>query len=659
MLNVKLKDMFIKFTRSIWLFPALSTLVLIALTCLNINGSSIGIYHSFLYNTEDNNLLLNKPKLIRSDEWVVATPMTLAQYNSNFPTVNQNIGVGQNMEVILDVPSLNIWQLFKPHNLSFYVIPFDYAFAFKWWFMGYLLLLSVYFFVLHFLPKKRLLASLLALAILFSPFIQWWYQYITLAPIYYALFIYLVATKIYSTKSKKSVLLHLLLLIYLLVCFALVQYPAFQIAVALAIFPIFIADIGRQILTKKTLVLITGAIAACLVVVGFLLSIKPELQAISNSSYPGQRSVTSGGYNPVHLLASGFSPLFQSDSRSQHYVIPQSGAFNQSESSNFILLLPYLLPIILMLSLRRNNINKRFHIPASTRRISIAIFYTSTAILAWLLIPHLDILGKFLLLDKVPHARLIIAFGILNLMSIILIIKSWSRVLIKTSYKILCVLIITFVSLVTGYYVHSRFPEFSGPIITLLASLVIPLLSGLYIFNKHLTATILLCLFSISSTIYIHPLYHGTEALSNNSLVRTIKNIDRKDPGIWALEDTTLENIAVSSGVKSISGVFSYPQVDYWSKLAPKGTDENVYNRYAHITYNFDRDDRTIETVVKLESSDHIVIKTEACSDFTSKAKLSYIVTSTPIKGQSGHCLQKIDELKLTSGSLNIYKLIH
>lgn len=651
--------MFIKFIRSIWLFPALATLILIILTCLNLNGSSIGIYHDFLYNTEDNNLLLNKPRLIRSDEWVVATPMTLAQYNSDFSTVNPNIGAGQNMEVILDVPSLNVWQLFKPHNLSFYVMPFDHAFAFKWWFMGYLLLLSVYFFVLHFLPKKRLLASLLALSILFSPFIQWWYQYITLAPIYYMLFLYLTAVKIYSTKSKRFLFLYLLILIYLLVCFALVQYPAFQIAVLLAILPIFIADIGKQLLTRKTLILIAGAIIACLIVIGFLLSIKPELQAISNSSYPGQRSVASGGYNPIHLLTSGFSPLLQSDSRSQHYMIPRSGAFNQSESSNFILLLPYLLPIIFMLSLRRNNADRRVHIPASTRRISIAVFYTSVVTLVWLLVPRLDALGKFLLLDKVPHARLIILFGILNLMSIILIIKSWDRVSVKTKYKIFYILMITFVSLVVGYYVYSRFPGFSGPVIAFLASLVVPLISGLYIFNKHLVATILLCLFSIFSTISVHPIYHGTEALSNNLLVRTIKDIDYKNPGIWALEDTTLENIAISSGVKSISGVFSYPQVDYWSKLAPKGTDEIIYNRYAHITYNFDRDDHVVETVMTLQSSDHVVIKTEACSDFTSKAELSYIVTSTPITGQSGYCLQKINELKLTSGSLNIYKINH
>lgn len=653
MFKSKFKVIFIKFINSNWVFPSIATLFLIILTCLNLNGSSIGAYHDFFYETEDKNLLLNSPRMIRGDEWVVATPMALAQFNSNFPTVNTSLGDGQSMNVILDVPSLNIWQIFKPHNIAFYIMPFDHAFAFKWWFMGYLLLLSVYFFVLRFLPKKRLLASLLAISVLLSPFVQWWYQYITVAPIFYILFIYLTATKIYSSKSRTALVAYTALLAYLIVCFALVQYPAFQIAVILAIVPIFIADLGKKILTKRTFLPLAGVIASCLIILGFLVTIKPELQAISNSSYPGQRSITSGGYNPLHMLASGFSPLFQSDSRAQHYSIPKSGAFNQSESSNFILLLPYLMPALLLIAIKGRRHGVKLH----TRRIAITVFCVSVVALVWMLVPHLDIFGKLLLLDKVPHARLMILFGILNLMSIVVIIKSWEKMRIKVNQKVVYLILTTLVSLAVGYYVHSRFPEFAGPLLSVFASLVVPSIAGLYIFNKHLTATVLLCLFSVVSTALIHPLYRGTTVLSDNELVNTIVSVNKSSPGVWALEDTTLENMAISSGAKSISGVFTYPQIEYWRNLAPSGTDESIYNRYAHVTYNFDRSEDSIDTVMSLQSSDNIVIKTEPCSDFTTRADLSYIVTSTPITGSSGRCLQKIRELNLTSGSLLIYKI--
>jgi len=653
MFKSKFKVIFIKFINSNWVFPSIATLFLIILTCLNLNGSSIGAYHDFFYETEDKNLLLNSPRMIRGDEWVVATPMALAQFNSNFPTVNTSLGDGQSMNVILDVPSLNIWQIFKPHNIAFYIMPFDHAFAFKWWFMGYLLLLSVYFFVLRFLPKKRLLASLLAVSVLLSPFVQWWYQYITVAPIFYILFIYLAATKIYSSKSRTALVAYTALLAYLIVCFALVQYPAFQIAVILAIVPIFIADLGKKILTKRTFLPLAGVIASCLIILGFLVTIKPELQAISNSSYPGQRSITSGGYNPLHMLASGFSPLFQSDSRAQHYSIPKSGAFNQSESSNFILLLPYLMPALLLIAIKGRRHGVKLH----TRRIAMTVFCVSAIALVWLVVPNLDVFGRLLFLNKVPHARLMIFFGLLNLMSIVIIIKSWEKIKIKVNQKILYIILITTMSFIAGYYVHSKFPEFAGPTLSVLASLVVPSIVGLYLFNKHLIATVLLCLFSLVSTILIHPLYRGTGVLSDNELVKSIVSINKSAPGVWALEDTTLENMAISSGVKSISGVFTYPQIEYWRNLAPSGTDESIYNRYAHVTYNFDRSEDSIDTVMSLQSSDNIVIKTEPCSDFTTRAGLSYIVTSTPITGSSGRCLQKIRELNLTSGSLLIYKI--
>src|ERR1700739_4063629 len=91
--------------KSIWLFPLLLTLALGFLTVFKINGSSIGIYHEFFYGgSKDSNLILGTPRSIRSDEWVVNTQMTIAQKNAGYPRINKNIGNGQDMSVILDVP---------------------------------------------------------------------------------------------------------------------------------------------------------------------------------------------------------------------------------------------------------------------------------------------------------------------------------------------------------------------------------------------------------------------------------------------------------------------------------------------------------------------------------------------------------------------------
>lgn len=644
--------------RSIWFSPALLTIVLLLLCSLKINGSSIGFYNIFLNGKElDSSLIANSPRSTRADEWVVVSPMTLAQYNNNRRAVNEDIGNGQNMDILLDTPSQSFWQIFKPHNLMFYLLPFDFAFAFKWWFMGYLLILSVYFLVLRFLPGKRLIAGLIALSAFFSPFIQWWYQFITIAPIYYGIFIYLTATKIYTVRSKKQLLLLTALLAYLLTAFVFVFYPAFMVSVVLVIAPLTLLTIGRQLISRRTLLLLaSGAVA--LILVGFLyVAETAQIKAISNSDYPGSRSVQSGGYNPIHLLASGFSPVFQSGGRASHYNIPEAAANNQSESSNFILLLPYLaLPLLAVYTASR----KKKVADSTTRRdvrLAAATALIAFGLLLWLLVPNLGLLGKILLLTQVPHQRLLIAFGILNIFSIILFIKHWDMVAIKKKWLLIYAAGVTAISLFVGWYIHTRFPLFAGVWLSLALSLVIPVIVALFLFKRYLLATLVFFAFSFASTFAVHPVYRGTDILSNNPIISEIKRIESHAPGVWAIEDVTIENIALTAGAKSLTGVYAYPQLDYWGKLAPEKTDKSIYNRYAHVTINFDRKEEVSQTEFTLVSTDHFAINTEACSEFTSKAQLKYIVTSNPITGSSANCLKEISRVQTGIRLFTIYTI--
>jgi hypothetical protein len=92
-------------SRSIWLFPAAATFILVALTIMQISGSSMGIYHTLFYgNSKDSSLLANEPQGIRSDEWLLNTQMTVAQKNNNFKRINSNIGNGEDLSVLVDAP---------------------------------------------------------------------------------------------------------------------------------------------------------------------------------------------------------------------------------------------------------------------------------------------------------------------------------------------------------------------------------------------------------------------------------------------------------------------------------------------------------------------------------------------------------------------------
>src|SRR5207237_218388 len=101
---------------------------------------------------KDSKLLLNKPREIRSDEWVWNSQMIMAQASNHYARINSNLGHGMDMSLIIDVPYKDWSAVFRPQNLAFLILPFQYAFAFKWWLMAYLLVLAAYFFVLFLLP---------------------------------------------------------------------------------------------------------------------------------------------------------------------------------------------------------------------------------------------------------------------------------------------------------------------------------------------------------------------------------------------------------------------------------------------------------------------------------------------------------------------------
>src|SRR5687768_15837290 len=92
--------------KSVWLFPLIATACLLMLTVFKISGSSIGIYHSYLYGDtkSDSNLLYGKPQPIRSDEWLVNTQLTIAQSRDDFNRINENITYGRDMSLNIDVP---------------------------------------------------------------------------------------------------------------------------------------------------------------------------------------------------------------------------------------------------------------------------------------------------------------------------------------------------------------------------------------------------------------------------------------------------------------------------------------------------------------------------------------------------------------------------
>lgn len=650
------------FRGSIWVFPLILTILLFLLAGFKINGSSMGVYHTVFYgSSKDSSLLLGKPRPIRSDEWLVNTQMTIAQKNNNYQRVNENVGMGEDVSILVDAPYKDWSVLFKPQNLSFFVLPFEHAFAFKWWLICYLLILSCYFFTLELLPRKRLLASLVSVALFLSPFVQWWYLSGTMAPIYYSLFAAVIIMKMFREKSLRLNVFWGVLLVYVGICFALILYPPFQIpcAIALAAFLIGFILENLKLIPKAELYRALGVItvSAVLVAATVLLYLGTRSQVINtvqNTSYPGKRIQLSGGYDLPHLLSSHLATELQFSGKAAQYVIPPKGIVNQSEASNFILLLPFMfVPSVVLLVKRYRNESVIDWILITTGLLFLVFMVR-------LFVPHFNWFFKLLLLDIVPHNRLLIGLGMLNFIHLIILIRSLQNTKQKifgTCCLYLYIFIIFIVELVLGLYAKARFPGFINTNVVWALAIPVPVIVYMLLTKRINSALVVLVIFSGISTGMVNPIYKGTETITNTPISNEIKRLSISDEeGRWAIEGIIIENFALLNGARSLSGVYTYPQLDMWRQL-DHGNQDSDYNRYAHVNFAFDRNPaENIQPNILLVGGDNFHVNTEPCSNFIRDSGVRFLLTSSQLNGQDS-CAYLASVVKYPSVHYYIYRL--
>jgi hypothetical protein len=651
------------YINNVWSFPALLTFILILLTLLQISGSSIGIYHTFFYGDQpDKDLLLNHPASIRSDEWIVNTQKTLAQKNNDFEAINKNIGNGEDATLLSDLPYRDWTIIFKPYNLGYLVLPFDNAFALHWWMFSYFLVLSAYFFALMLMPGKKLLAILLSLGFLLSPFFHWWYVYGALATVFYSLFGLTVFMKLLHSKKHLHSFLWSLLLMYVATAFIFILYPPFQVpcAIILVAFAIGYTLNNRKAIEGKVLrnnlLYAFGAVLLAGSMVAFALYQKRDaVNTLMNTAYPGHRIVKSGGYSKEHFLSSDLSPIFQSTTRAAAYSHPDpaTNAVNQSESSNFILVFPFLLLPMIYLAYKQYKRKKTIDY------VLVSLSVVLLGFMAWLFIPGLDTFGKISLLDKVPQSRLLIGFGLINFIFLVLFIKSYSEYKKRFSLTHSAVYgaAILVLYLVMNFHVLSVFPDFIGYKSAITFALLFPIVIFLFMRRYFIAGLIILVAFSFVSIYKIHPVYEGTEVLTETPLSQAIRRSDPDTGKRWISEDIILENFAALNGRPSLTGVHLYPQLSLWDKLGQTEKKE-LYNRYAHVNFTFNREVGTYtKPFLRSPAADQFNVKISPCDPFFKDNNVGFLITSVKFEPGVNTCTHLLEIVTYPKLTFYIYKV--
>lgn len=657
-MNDKIKYSINKFIKSKWAFPVILFLIVVILSLLKIHGSSIGMYHNFYYgeSTKDSNLIANRPQSIRSDEWLVSSQLTLAQLGNDFNEVNRNLGNGIDVSMVVDVPTKSIIQIFKPHNFGFFVLPRDIAFAFRWWIIAYLLVVSIYLFVLVVLPGKIKLAILLSIGFAFSPFFVWWYQTGTLSPVYWGMFGLVVAINIMKAKNWKIVIAWSVLLAYIATSFALVLYPPFQIPVILVVLAFLVGYYldRKRLFDKNFKNIIFGAlITISLTIISLAFALVPKIPvvaAISGTDYPGGRVSTSGfsmAHETILLVAGNVAPLMQISSRADSL----SWAPNQSEASTFFMIGLLLLPAILYYAIKYKKRLKSYW--------SIMTMISITAIfLIWIFIPGVDFIGIPTLLNRVPQGRLLIGVGLASFILLVLGIEVFQNRFVKFNkpfpllYAGTIFVVYLFIDMLISYFS----PEFMGSKWALVLAIPYAIIIYLFLDKKFNLGASALLLFSLSSIIFIHPIYRGTDIMTNSEITYAMNELDPSGHSVWVADNLVFENLALINNKRSLTGTYLYPDYDTWVKNFPK--DRTKYNRYAHVVANLDRNEaKEIDTTLHNPQGDVLLIDTEACSDFLEEAGVNFILTQTPITNSQAPCLNLAKTIKMTATTIYIYRI--
>lgn len=641
--------------RSVWFFPVILAVPLLIFTALEIHGSSVGTYHKILYGPgQDNNVILNEPRSIRSDEWLVNTQKTISQAENGFPLVNDNMGKGENMSVIVDVPYKEWSVIFKPHNTPFFFLPLEKAFSMRWWLMGYLLVVSCYFFVLALAPKKRLLAATLATALFFSAFIQWWYLYGTLGSLYYPLFIATIILLLTRQRERWKKYALGGLLAYLIACFALVLYPPFQIATGLVLFVFllgyFIEQRGswsKQALLRNLGVIAAAGIIAGVIVGAFLLTRMDVVKTANDTAYPGKRTMQSGGFYPVHFMSPHLGRQFNSETRTAQYLIDGKTASNQSETSNFLLLLPFLfLPSVFLIYYEYRR-KKKIDWPLLLLNGLFIVF------LLEMFMPAFTPASKLLLLDKVGSSRVLIGLGLMNIMVFALLVRNLARQ--KFSFPrpwvIGYCLLVFAVELGLGLYARDAFDKFLSLRGAIAFALPLPLVIYLLLRKRFLLSALIYLAFSVFISFAVNPLYKGLSTMTDDPLSKAVETIGKTSDKRWISDGGYLENVASINGEPSVSGIYDYPQLDLWKDIP--NTKEDIYNRYAHVGFQLDDNPRA-PTTISLITPDSFVVKASSCSGYLRRLGIGFVVTSNVLKGP---CTELEKTVNFPNVTLYIYEL--
>ncbi len=614
----------------------ISGILLILLVFFEIHGSSILYWQNYLSNlTNIYEPLIGISRGIRSDEWAVNTPMLLSQYYNNsglFPYFSETIrGTLTDTFIIYGQPVRDVAIFFRPFHWGYLLLSPAKGLSFFWISRVIALFLVSFEFGMILTQKSKLLSLIYALLITWSPVVQWWFAINGLVEMLVFGQLALIMITLYMNNQnyyKRS-----LYALVVLICaggYILTFYPAWQVPLAYVFLVLFIGVVleNRKHFhwNKKDVGIGLGLILFLSIGMIYILAKSGgTISSVMNTVYPGGSAETGGNQFSRLFLYPG--NLFFAFSRELTYA-------------NFCELAVYFdfFPMGIILTGWVLFKQKKADI------FLILMLLANTALILWCLFSWPEWLAKATLLSYSKPVRAFLAVGFLNILLLIkalVLFEGGFSKWIKVGAALLMSVVITLLSreLYEGYLDL----KMNILILFLLFGSFYVILSGNKDWARKALLVISLAIVFVAG-LFVNPVVSGLDAVYQQNLIKKIQQINSADNGLWIVDSGAeigfpIINLPLMAGAPTINSTNVYPVLERWHLLDPDGSEEDIYNRYAHISMNLTNTNS--ETNFALKSPDLFEVNLNIAD--LEKLEVSYVFSKRDLSTLSNEEVSLIE----------------
>jgi hypothetical protein len=340
---------------------------------------------------------LGSPRLIRSDEWAVVTPLFEAAVNNDFRETNNTSFYGETLHSFIGLPLLNWGLVFKPLMWPFFLVSPQLAYSSYWAALSVLMLVG-WSTLLRAFGFSQLVASFVSAILFFSPFVQAWSGPGHLLAVFPWLLLAIVRIR---SHIILAVALSALVPVWLIGLFYVPSIPPLTFLGA----ALLVALRPEVFAPRRLFALLAGMVAGAAITLAYFA---PVLNAYADSVYPGSRWVR-GGALPEWQVISQFLPGTTTE-RFTNLINA-----NICEAATVATWLPLLVACTLDVPEIRRRFGEDLGLRRNLRRLGVlaAAWVTITA---WQVVP-LPPLSYALGLGLAPEVRTVFASGALLLIA--------------------------------------------------------------------------------------------------------------------------------------------------------------------------------------------------------------------------------------------------